>query len=535
MTVAQKSNDLIPFEFEVEDEETGEFKLLYRSQERQTLFHTAVLEAYERRGPRFLLYGGAAGGGKTEALLWAILGIAQDTRFKNIKIAVFRKTFPEIEKFFILRALENYPSDEYRYTQKDHSMKFHKTGATVWFNYCENEADVIKYQGAEFDVLVFDEITHHTEYVYTYLRTRMRTSTPGFTPILIATTNPGGVGHQWVKRLWVDRDDYNDGERMVHQNGEWIMRSMEQTAKNYLFIPAKVWDNQALIKNDPNYVTSLMALPEMDKRALLEGDWNIFAGQYFGEIRRDVHAFDPLTFGMIPHTWTRFIAMDYGFFPHPASVGWYAVDENGWLYRYKELLVQRHTTSQLAKKIIEMTTLEERRLIDYVVIPPDLWAKRGNAEGRSGAEEMIDVFDEEGWLVVKADNDRVNGWYQVRERLKPFDVRDGKKKKTYAQFYAATTCSNWWKQMPMLQHDPNRPEDVFKAGVTADGKIWEGDDVGDEVRYAVMSRYSPAKRAKREPRRDRYGAKVRSSSMGVSYQKPDIKYKAPKYRGYERK
>lgn len=514
-------------------------KTYYVAQPRQLLLHMGVRNAVNGMGAPYILYGGAAGGGKTEGLLWSIFQITNDPRFKNLKIGVFRKTFPEIEKYFILRGLEKFPNPEnkefalYKYRAKDHSMHFHLTGATVWFNYCESDLDVLAYQGAEFDVIVIDELTHHTEYVFKYLMTRNRTSNPQFHPCFIASTNPGGVGHAWVKRLWVDKDDYSDEERLSFEKGIWRDRSQAETAKDYLFIQSKVWDNRILVQNNPKYVQKLRSMPEMDRRALLEGDWNIFAGQYFRELRTEIQGFDPLTFGLIPDEWMHFIAFDYGFFPHPASVGWYAVDEAGTIYRYKELLVQRHTFSELAKLIIKNSTPAERRAIEYLVGSHEIHAKRGNGEGKSGAEELQDVFDAEpstkGWVVLRADNDRINGWYQTREAFKPYQGPNG----PTARFRCATTCVNFWKQMPQLQHDPNKAEDVFKQGVPEDGKLWQGDDVGDEVRYAIMSRFSkPKDTGKKKPQRDRYGAPVkRDDRLAALHQLAKRNLPKPEWKG----
>lgn len=525
-----------PFFVESEDDTTGEITKYYESQERQTVFHRAVDDALNGTGPTCLLYGGAAYGGKTEALVWTIFSIATDPKWKNLKIGVFRKTYPEIEKYFIMRALEGYPKGYATYRQKDHSLTFHETGATVWFNFCENDVDVLKYQGAGFDVLVFDEITHHTEYVFKYLRTRNRTSVKGFRRLLLASTNPGGVGHQWVKRLWIDKNEYTDDERVVYErDAESVyrerVRSQEETARDYLFIPAKIWDNKIGIDNDPTYVQSLRQLPEMDRRALLEGDWDIFAGQYFRELRRDVHAFDPVKFGPIPDGWVRFIALDYGFYPHPASVGWYAVDESGWLYRYKELLCQRYTTSELAKRILQLTSAREIARMEYVIAPPDIWAVRGNAQGKSGAEEMQEVFDTVKLLVLKADNDRLNGWRQMREYLKTFEYNGGRT----AQFHVASTCQMFWKQIPQVQHDPKRPEDVLKVGVADGQPLWAGDDVADEVRYAIMSRFPKSKLQDKKDTKDRYGQPVRKG-LSSGFRRSMVQIPKPgKYRGHDKR
>lgn len=516
--------------------------ILYWSQPKQSVFHTAVALTQEVVGKdkegrpvyrvsNALLYGGAAGGGKTEALVWEIYRWGTCEEYTGLKIGVFRKTFPELDKYFISRCLESFPVGSYRYLATKHKLIFLETGTAVEFNSCEHEFDVLQYQGAQYDILIIDELTHFSEFQYKYLRTRNRPSKGGiqcgFRPIFLAGTNPGGLGHQFVKRLFVRRDEYKMGEG---------------TKDDYLYIPAKVWDNPALLGADPYYVQKLEALPEQERRALLEGDWDIFAGQYFGELRYDVHAFDPSSMSEgdepMPKSWGRFIAFDYGFFPHPASVGWYAVDGEGRIYRYKELLLQRNTFEDLAGQIVKNCTEFEKEAIgkDYIISPPDIWAKRGNVGGKSGAEEMQDAFDKLGvkWLMVKADNDRINGWRIMHQYLRPYLFG----KNITARLLVSGACTMWWKSVPELQHDPRRPDDVFKLGVREDTQIWQGDDCGDETRYAVMSRYNVPKDDKgKEQKTDRYGRKLprRKRSeiyKGITPGKPG--YQRPQWKGLDR-
>ncbi len=504
-------------------------EILYQAQDRQHLFHWQTYMASEGYATATnILYGGAAGGGKTEALLWEIYRWGVNKKWPKLKIAVFRKTFPEIEKYFINRAFDVFPNPPdnpvFKYNVQKHILTFIETGTIVEFNTCEAETDVNKYQGAQWDILIIDEATHFSEYVYKYLKTRLRTKKKGWRCLFLAATNPGNVGHAWVKRLFVKKDDYKQGEG---------------NAERYTFIPAKVYDNRYIMQYTPEYVDALMALPEYERRALLEGDWNIYAGQYFTEIRDEIHGFEPF---LIPNDWGRFIAFDYGYFPHPASAGWYAIDENGFLIRYKELLVQRATFRDFAQMIIKMSTPAEKILIgrDYVIGDPSIWAKKGNAEGKSGAEEMQEEFDKVGlkWLLIKADNDRINGWNLMHSFLKPFKTsnRQPGQPQYTAKFRCALTCKGWWKSVPQLQHDPNRPEDVKKIGVVEGGNIADGDDPGDESRYAIMSRFSKPESAKRKaPELDRYGAVVpeRAKKTFGTYMgsKPEVNYNKPDYQG----
>lgn len=527
----------------------GDNTILYHAQPKQLIFHQAIENAQKvlreedytnpmtgtksmrkiYQGAGCIMYGGAAGGGKTEALVWEIYNHGTDSNYPKLKIGVFRKTMPELEKYFISRCLDVFPTYAYIYNSTKHKLTFLETGTVVEFNSCEHEFDVLQYQGAQYDIEVIDELTHFSMFQFKYLRTRNRPSVGGmkcgFRPIFIAGTNPGGLGHVFVKRMFVTKDEYMQGEGC---------------ASDYMFIPSKVWDNQSLIESDPEYVQKLEALPEMERRALLEGDWNIFAGQYFSEIRIDVHAFEPTDYARgnepMPIEWGRFICIDYGFFPHPASVGWYAVDGQGTLYRYKELLVQRLTYTELAERIVEMCTAFELQAIgqDFVIADPSIWAKKGSGEGKSGAEEMQDAFDNLNvkWLMAKADNDRVNGWRMMHQFLKP--MIQGLE--TTARLKVSTACIGWWKSVPEMQHDTTRPDDVKKTGVREDTSIYAGDDAGDETRYAVMSRYNAPKSDKgKEAQVDRYGQHRKPQDSkniykGIAPGKPG--YEKPEYKGF---
>lgn len=461
-------------------------KLLYAAQPRQIIFHTS--QAPNR------LYGGAAGGGKTEAILWEAYKISDQHLHMNG--AIFRKTFPDIDKYFIRRALEEFPNERFHYSKQSRTMTFLDTGSIIDFNYCQYDNDVYNHQGAEWDWLAIDEVTQHSEYVFKYLTTRLRTNKPGWKPCFFAGSNPGGIGHAYIKRLFIDKQ----------------IREGEGAAEDYAFIPAKLADNPALIKADPNYIKRLDALPEYERRKLRDGDWNIFEGQYFDELRESIHSFAPFAY---PKHWNLFIALDYGFYPHPASVGWYAADEQGRLWRYRELVAQRQTYKELGARIAAMTPPDEQPRVEYVVASPDIFAQRGHGEGKSGGEEMQDAFDNAKlpWILIPAVNDRVTGWEMLRQYLKPYAGPDSK---LTAHLKVNRNCRIWWQTMPVLQHDPHNPDDVWKVGVPSEGELWQGDDAADETRYAVASRFAMAKEpAKRTPLIDRYGAPLVQAGAGV--------------------
>src|SRR5690606_3422570 len=214
-----------------------------------------------------------------------------------------------------------------------------------------------KYQSAEYGFIGFDELTHFTKYMWTYLvGSRLRSTVPGAWPRARAASNPGNIGHLWVKEMFVDK-----GLRDI----VWE----DETGVRYAFIPARVQDNPYLLKNDPDYIRRLQSLPEAERRALLEGDWNVFAGQYFPEWREDIHVVEPFE---IPKWWKRFRRLDYGL---DGTAGyWLAVSPEGKLYVYRELYMPILTHTAGAEIILSMPANDE--IISYTVASPALWNGR---------------------------------------------------------------------------------------------------------------------------------------------------------------
>ena len=251
-----------------------------------------------------VLFGGAAGGGKShgqliDAFLYAL-------KYPGSKQLVLRRTFPELEKSLIRKSLELFPSGIYKYNAAKHEGKL-KNGSLIDFGYCDNYNDVYKYQSAEYDVIRFDELTHFTEDMYIYLMSRVRGAND-FPKQVKSSTNPGGVGHAWVKARFIDIGPPD----VLH----------ETKKGSRIFLPSKVQDNKFLMQNDPEYIKRLQNLSEKDKKALLYGDWDIFDGQYFTEFKRELHVVSPFE---IPKHWRRYFALDYGL--DMLAGYWIAVDE----------------------------------------------------------------------------------------------------------------------------------------------------------------------------------------------------------------
>ena len=373
------------------------------------------------------LYGGAAGGGKSyaqciDALLYAL-------QYPKSKQLILRRTFPELDKSIIRTVLEVYPAESYKYNQSSHTCTFFN-GALIDFAFCDAEKDVYKYQSAEYDVIRFDELTHFTETMYKYLISRCRGAN-SFPKMIKSSTNPGHIGHTWVKARFID------------SSPPMVLKEYEEGSR--IFIPAKVDENQFLMRADPDYVKRLKMLPENQRKALLDGDWNIFEGQYFSMWKPDIHVIKPF---VIPSHWVRYFTLDYG---RDMLAGyWIAVDEVGKAYVYKEIYRPGLLVTEAIATIKNMTSEH----ISVYYAPPDLWNKH-NDTGKSTAE----YFAAAGLCLVRAKNDRVQGWYDLAEWLKPIEDEQGYKT---ARLQVFENCTELIRCLPSLQYDANNPNDCAK-------------------------------------------------------------------------
>lgn len=388
----------------------------------QIAFHTAP--------HRYRFYGGAAGGGKTRALLEETLAQIGEAENKGIKLSAyfFRRTFPELENSVIKEFLNIIPTvgkrSVCRYNFSSHRAKFPR-GSTLIFSFCADDNDVYKYQSAEFDLLVIDELTHFTEMQYKYLISRLRSTKLGVFPNFIGASNPGGVGHNWVKRIWIDK---NFRENEV---GE---------ANEYIFIPAKIYDNKILMERDPDYVKRLEALPLNERRKLLDGDWDVFEGQFFSDWDARHHVVSPFE---IPVGWLRYRTIDYGF-RAPFACYWCAVDYDGKVWVYRELYSTERTAKENALAIVELSKGERYQ---YTTIDPSTFTRTHT--GESIAEVLMQNGLEN---LVRADNERIGGWNSVREYMR---VKDG-----YTKLGIFNSCVNMVRTVPELMYDKNAPDDL---------------------------------------------------------------------------
>ena len=421
------------------------------------------------RSPAFeTLFGGAAGGGKSYAQLIDALIFA--LRYPGSRQLVLRRTFPELKRSLIQVSLSLYPTAVAVYGETSHKWKF-VNGSAIEFGSCDSENDVTKYQSAEYDVIRFDELTHFTKFQFTYLLSRVR-GVNGYPKQVKSSTNPGGVGHGWVKERYIDN------------------RIPGEVQDGRLFLPAKVQDNAFLMKKDPDYLKRLQMLDERSRKALLYGEWDLFEGQYFGEFSKDLHVCPPPD--PIPAWWKRYLAIDYGL--DMLAALWIALEPNGTAWVYREVYRSGMILSEAAEAMVQAEGGEH---IDQRLAPPDLFSRRQET-GRSA----IDIFAESGLYFDRAMGERVPGWYAVKEYLRPFEDEQGIRT---AKLKISPVCKNLIRTLPLLTTDSANPNDTantpheythapdalryFAATVQPEGTAWHPDrydgDIGAFLSYGA--------------------------------------------------
>ena len=426
---------------------------------------TEFLAASERE----VLYGGAAGGGKSFGLLADPMRYFSNPNFNGL---ILRRTNDELREL-IWKSQELYPKafQGAKWAEKKSQWTF-PSGAKLWLTYLERDQDVLRYQGQAFSYVAFDELTQYpTPFAWNYMRSRLRTTDPTLPIYMRATTNPGGSGHGWVKRTFIDpapanskfiAKDIETGEDMVYPD------SHEKAGEPLFyrrFIPASLKDNPYLMDGG-QYEANLLSLPEMQRRQLLEGDWAVADGAAFSEFRSKVHVIEPYE---IPTDWRRFRSCDYGYSSYSA-VHWFAIDPSyNTLVCYRELYLSKHTGRDLARAVLEA---EGSDRVDYGVLDSSCWHQRGQL-GPSIAEEMISQGTR--WRPSDRTNGaRVAGKNRLHEVLK-VDEDTGL---PGIQFF--NTCRQIIADLPVIPADPRGSDDIDPR--------YASDHAYDSVRYAVMSR-----------------------------------------------
>ena len=405
-------------------------------------------EEFFQARERFVAYGGARGGGKSWALRRKLLLLG--VRYPGIRMLLLRRTYPELRDNHILplqrelQGLAVYKESAKRFL----FLPVEGKQSVLNLGYCANDGDVNQYQGQEYDIIAMDEATQFSEYQYSVLTACLR-GVNDFPKRMYLTCNPGGVGHAWVKRLFVDRE-YRQDER----------------GEDYRFIPARVYDNKVLLEHSPDYVQMLKNLPEKVRAAWLEGNWDAMAGQYFDMWDRSVHVVRPFA---IPRHWRRYVSMDYG--RDMFACYFAAMDEAENCFVYREIYEPGLLVAEAAERLLEKLSGEEE--IESFLAPPDLWNKHSDT-GRSTA----DIFADFGIYLTRANNDRVQGWYDLAEWLRVLEDEQGRKT---ARLRVFANCGNLIRTLPQLQYDEKRPNDCAKEP----HELTHGPDA---IRYLVAGR-----------------------------------------------
>lgn len=441
-------------------------KVIWTPQKKQSVFQSR--KEYEA------LYGGAAGGGKSDALLTEALRQVHIPHYRGL---ILRKTYPQLSEL-VDRSRELYFAAYPKAIYNDSKHFWHfPSGAKIYFGAMQHTKDRINYQGKRYDFIAFDELTHFTWEEYSYMFSRNRPSGPGTRCYIRATTNPGGIGHGWVKERFITAapplTPIKTKLQVPGPDGNIIELERER-----IFVPSTVFDNGELLKNDPNYLANLSLLPEKEKRALLYGDWDSFAGQVFSEWKNDpahyddrimTHVIRPF---LIPKSWKIFRGFDFGY-SRPFAVEWIAIDHDGRAYVIAELYGctgvpnegVRYTPKEIALKIKafenEHPNLKGRK-IRGIADPAIAKAETG--------ESIADMFSKEGVFFDMGDNERLAGKMQFHYRL-GFDDNG------IPMMYVFDKCIHFIRTIPTLVYDSTNVEDIDSKGE---------DHIYDCVRYVLM-------------------------------------------------
>lgn len=396
---------------------------------------------------RFVAYGGARGGGKS----WAVRQKAScmAVRYAGIKILLLRRTYKDLERNHV-RELMPLLKGIAIYKKQEKLFEF-PNGSIIELGYCAAESDVLQYQGVEYDIIFIDEATQFTEFMFNTIYPSVRGAN-NFPHRVYLTCNPGGVGHEWVKRLFITKRYYEN-----------------ESPEDYEFISATVDDNKVLQEKDPDYIKMLNSLSDGLRQAWRDGNWDMLAGQYFSEFDRNIHVIEPFE---IPDHWKRYRAIDYGL--DCCACVWIAVSELNTHYLYREYAESDKKISSGTKDILDLSSAEK---IEYTVAPPDLWAR-----SQESAKCKADIFSENGLPLLKGSNDREAGWLAMKELFEIKETDEGKE----SHFYIFSNCVKVIEHIPALQRDSKKPTDCMK-------EPHEITHLPDAVRYYALQRISPPK------------------------------------------
>ena len=428
---------------------------------------TDFLAASERE----VLYGGAAGGGKSYAMLADPLRYLAHPQFSGL---LLRRTTEELREL-VWKSQELYPKIIPGVKWSERKMQWTSpAGGRLWLSYLDRDDDVLRYQGLSFCWIGFDELTQWpTGFAWDYLRSRLRSTAPELPVYMRATTNPGGAGHVWVKKYFVDPAPAGKQFWATDASGDTLIYPKGHTKEGQplfqrKFIPAKLFDNPYL-SSTGDYETMLLSLPESQRKRLLEGNWDVAEGAAFPEFDRKIHVTEPFS---LPKNWPKFRACDYGYGSYSAVL-WFAVAPDGQLIVYRDLYVSKVLAKDLANKVLHLE--EEDGTILYGVLDSSCWHKRGDT-GPSLAEQMI--LQGCRWRPSdRSAGSRIAGKNEVHRRLQIQE--DNYEDEDVPGMVLFHSCVNLVSQLPSIPLDPKNPEDVNTKSE---------DHLYDALRYGVMSR-----------------------------------------------
>lgn len=448
------------------------------------------------RGEYEVLFGGAKGPGKTDCLVAVATRRVDHPKYRGVLI---RRTYPRLEEIMD-RCHLLYPTLGAEWRAQESRWRF-PSGAKIKISHMQHEQDKYNYHGKEFHFIGWDELTEFLESQYTFVLANVRRSDSDLPLQVRATTNPGGIGHAWVKERFVDlcpvrrRVEYVGDDGKTHEMGIPSTFVDPVTGTSRCFVPATVYDNPAIMVHDPGYVMRLEGLPPLERKRLLHGEWEVFEGQVFPELMQTRHGCDPFE---IPPDWRKVMAFDWGY-AKPWVALWFAVDYDGVMYLYRELYGckdgspdtgLRQTNAEIARAIVAA----ESEKVHLRVADPACWSPtKIRGSNKVHGPSFFEDATKEGLHFMRADNDRLRGKQQCHMRFameEETDSETGEIIDEHPQFVAFNNCKNWWRTMTQLREDPRNLEDVDTD---------QEDHCYDTTRYAFMARPIVPKRIKRIP------------------------------------
>lgn len=431
----------------------------------------------------FVGYGGAAGGGKSDWGLYHVFHYCKT--YPRSRVLVLRTVFPELKRSLIPRSKQKFDTSICKYKAADKEWEF-DNGSVIEFGYMNVEDDVYQYKSAEYDCIFIDEATECTQFQYRYLMSRIRVvnwrKRLGAWPHMILCTNPGGPGHGWFKRDFVEATNHGEHLAEIHFRDELTGDLIHDPAtgkpivRTAAFVPAYVSDNPHMPEE---YRLNLLMQDETTKRQLLLGDWDVFDGQFFTDWRHHIHVVQPFN---IPAAWPRVRALDFGT-RNPFCCLWAAMDWDSNIWVYREVYKAGLNAAEQARLVNRMSMRVDETNPERLVPEQFRWTNADPAvfQREGSGKSVAQQWAAEGLVVRKAKNDRIGGWSLVRGILKPFEDPE------YDEFLddfviraplrVMSNCTNLIRTIPDQIHDDVNVEDLHKN---------DDDHACDTLRYLTQ-------------------------------------------------